>query len=160
MTLLDIFGSTQPGVESDTCTNTADDGAPNFLIGGKHDIPSTCEGRKWFRSGHWGSDKEVGTWFGVRSDEVTGRVVKLDLNYNGLFGTLPDLSALSEVRELDFRGNNLTGTIPSSIGGMTALTELLLSANTFTGKFTDVDCTLLARMLIYAAHSYILRFHS
>lgn len=91
----------------------------------------------WRKSTNWGSDADVGTWFGVTTDASTGRVLKLALNHNGLHGKLSDLSALDALEELELRGNSLTGSIPASIGGMTSIKELYLSANVFQGLLND-----------------------
>ena len=57
-----------------------------------------ADGDKWTNNDNWLSDAPIGTWYGVTADE-SGRVIKLDLWYN-----------------------NLSGTIPPELGNLTALT--------------------------------------
>lgn len=128
--LMELFGSTQPGSSPDTCLSVLDESEPTFITGA--DRPGGCDGGAWKKISGWGSNHGVGSWFGVTTD-TSGRVIKLDLNHNELVGPLSDLSALTVLKELDLRGNNLMGSIPESIGSLTALTELYLSANSFTG---------------------------
>ena len=49
---------------------------------------SATEGHSWNRSDNWGTDLPLGQWHGVTT-ERTGRVIRLDLAYNGLAGELP-----------------------------------------------------------------------
>ena len=49
-------------------------------------------------------------------------------------GEIPDLSRLTDLRELDISQNRLTGTIPASLGGLTTLTGLSLWGNQLTGE--------------------------
>ncbi len=74
----------------------------------------------WRNDESWGSKKSVDKWFGVTTDEVSGRVTKLMLQGNNLQGSLSDLSALSYLTELDLRANKINGPIPSSIGLLTS----------------------------------------
>ena len=146
-TLMELFGSTQPGSSADVCAAVIENTLPSFMVGTGAVPSSGCGGGSWRNSAGWGSTKDLGSWVGVTTD-ASGRVVKLDLNHNELNGPLPDLSALTALQELDLRGNKLTGTIPQSTGRLTSLTELYLSANSFTGIHNDM----LIRINIYLMH--------
>jgi len=77
-------------------------------------------------------------WFGVSCIPVGNeqRVFKLVLQGNNLIGTLPDkLAGLSYVQYLYLSGNYLDGTIPSSLGGLSQLQQLGLDKNSLTGGF-------------------------
>jgi hypothetical protein len=89
----------------------------------------------WLTTSFWGSDEPLGKWFGVTTDSSSGRVVKLELYANNMRGQIPDLIGLDAIKEMDLRSNSLSGTIPSSIGSLTTLTHLYLSANKFSGFF-------------------------
>mmetsp|Transcript_21885 Transcript_21885/g.32336 ORF Transcript_21885/g.32336 Transcript_21885/m.32336 type:complete len:682 (-) Transcript_21885:28-2073(-) len=62
-------------------------------------------------------------------------VVQLDLEENGLSGSLPgEIGFLSDCTVLSVYGNDLSGTIPTTIGQMVALNKLWLEDNEFTGS--------------------------
>lgn len=86
----------------------------------------------WESKLNWLTGK-VNTWDGV---VVEGdRVISLDLRTNKLIGTLPSsLGNLSALRSLALANNQLSGSIPASIGNLTALTKLELNNNKLTGS--------------------------
>ncbi|XP_047949704.1 receptor-like protein EIX1 [Salvia hispanica] len=57
----------------------------------------------------------------------------LNLSYNQLNGSLPDLRAFSSLTQLYLRDNNFTGSIPQSVGKLSKLRALDLSYNSLTG---------------------------
>ena len=124
--LMNLFGSTHRGPDQGSCLPFKE-----VLMPGS--IPPEEPSEGWKKSNKWGSDSPVGEWFGVTTDAESGRVIRLDLSHNGLYGTIPDLSALESMQEMDLRGNSLEGTIPHAVGRMTSLTDLYLSANCFSG---------------------------
>ena len=69
-------------------------------------------------------------WYGLTCNS-DGEVVKLDLGYNGLSGTIPTqlglLTSLTSGEDGDhfLEYNDLTGTIPSEIGALTAMKDTL-----------------------------------
>ena len=75
----------------------------------------STNGGGWTNSGSWLSEEPLGDWFGVDTDSI-GRVTALSLAENGLSGTLPDsLGGLSALRHLDIAGNALEGRLPRSL---------------------------------------------
>lgn len=69
-----------------------------------------------------------GEWYGVTCDEAGKHVVKLELNDNGLDGSLPEsIEDLTRVTVLDLQGqsNKLIDLMPSAICEMAALEQLL-----------------------------------
>ena len=81
----------------------------------------------WTTSTNWSSDQQLSSWHGVTTNS-DGRVTELDLNGNGLNGTLPAaLGNLSELQHLDLGANNLSGALPSALTDLTNLEELLLN---------------------------------
>ena len=63
---------------------------------------NATDGANWTDNTNWLSDEPLGDWHGVTTDDQ-GRVT-----------------------ELDFRGNQLSGTIPPELGNLSSLTELSL----------------------------------
>ncbi|CAL5413803.1 unnamed protein product [Camellia sinensis] len=75
-------------------------------------------------------------WHGIACNDA-GDVIRLNLAYTGLKGTLErlDFSSFPHLLRLDLKVNQLTGTIPITIGLLTNLQFLDLSTNAFTGFF-------------------------
>jgi hypothetical protein len=76
----------------------------------------------------------------------------LDLYYNQLTGSIPDMSTLSTLRHIDLDGNLLTGTVPDSLFNLPLLEELFLLNNPqLTGAIPEVtsDESKLKRISFY-----------
>ncbi|CAM9644029.1 unnamed protein product [Ectocarpus fasciculatus] len=71
---------------------------------------NATKGSSWKNNTGWGTSAPLGQWHGVKVDG-TGRVTSLDLSQN-----------------------NLSGPIPSALGGLTALQELRLFENQLSGE--------------------------
>ena len=79
-----------------------------------------------------------GTWFGVTVNSGSQRVTHIDLNTNGLSGTVPaSLSSMTSLQGLNLSHNNLGGAIPASLGTLLALQSLYLNNNQLTGSIPD-----------------------
>ena len=91
-------------------------------------------GANWDANANWLSDRPIAEWHGVSTDS-NGRVIRLALQDNNLTGTLPaELGGLSNLTELVLYNNHLTGEIPPELGGLSNLTALSLYANQLTGE--------------------------
>ena len=76
-------------------------------------------GSSWRRSQHWLSEASMRQWQGVVVNHETGRVTHLMLTSNGLLRELPsELGALEELEELLLAGNEgLMGCVPAVLRG-------------------------------------------
>ncbi len=91
-------------------------------------------GPNWEDNTNWLSDHPIGEWFGVTTN-ASGRVVRLQLGSNGLFGQIaPDLGQLSELQVLELHENRLSGSIPPTLGSLSNLTDLWLHADLLGGQ--------------------------
>ena len=94
---------------------------------------NATDGANWTDNANWLSDKPIGEWHGVTTDEA-GRVTYLTLLGNNLVGTLPaELENLSNLLSLLLSGNQLSGTIPPQLGSLSNLKWLLLRENELSG---------------------------
>ena len=90
-------------------------------------------GANWTNNDGWLTNTPIGQWHGVTTDG-NGRVTSLDLNDNQLSGTIPtQLGNLANLEELLLTRNQLTGTIPTWLGNLANLEELYLWENELTG---------------------------
>lgn len=81
----------------------------------------------------WDTDEWMGDWVGV-SVSSNHRVKELSLQLRGLTGTIPSsLGALTELVELVLWGNDLTREIPSELRSLSKLETLDLGYNSLTG---------------------------
>ncbi|MFC1820860.1 leucine-rich repeat domain-containing protein, partial [Thermodesulfobacteriota bacterium] len=73
------------------------------------------------------------TWFGVACDG-SNNITDINLGYNNITGTIPaSIGDLTELQSLTISGNQLTGTIPPELGNLSNLTALWLDSNQLTG---------------------------
>ena len=90
-------------------------------------------GANWTNNTNWLTTAPIGQWHGVTTDG-NGRVTNLDLNDNQLSGTIPtQLGNLANLEELLLTRNQLTGTIPAELGSLTSMEILALGGNQLTG---------------------------
>ena len=83
---------------------------------------NATDGPNWDNSSNWLSNEPLSEWFGVSTD-ASGRVTALNLG-----------SQWNDKRELLYRGNNLSGSIPPAIGNLSNLDQLILSDNNLSGS--------------------------
>ena len=99
--------------------------------------------QNWTHHRGWLSSSSVCDWELVGCNGE-GRVKLLTLDFNNLVGTLPEsLGRLSALEDLDLEGNSLRGAIPSSLGGLNgSLLQLGLGGNAFSGALPPSLCGL------------------
>ena len=91
-------------------------------------------GPNWTDNTNWLSDKPLGEWHGVTTDD-SGRVTEIDLLNNGLSGKIPPkLGSLSNLTYLRLSSTRLSGKIPPELGNLSKLVVLYLYNNQLTGE--------------------------
>ncbi|MDE2975773.1 MAG: Ig-like domain-containing protein [Gemmatimonadota bacterium] len=76
-------------------------------------------GSDWTTNTNWLTDADLATWYGVTTNEAK-RVVRLELQANGLTGTIPpELGSLSRLERLYVHENRrLSGPLPLALEGL------------------------------------------
>ena len=120
-----------------TITPTAEATVATTDRGALKALYEATDGANWKFNSKWQTDDPLDTWYGVTTNE-SGRVIGLDLDQNRLSGSIPDLSALTELRELSLSLNQLNGPI-LELGALANLMSLSLSSNRLTGQIPDLS---------------------
>ena len=90
-------------------------------------------GDGWNNRYNWLTDAPISTWHGVKTN-ADGDVIALQLFENNLRGIIPSsLGRLRNLQELVLYSNELTGPIPPELGNLNNLEVLYLSRNQLTG---------------------------
>ena len=76
---------------------------------------NSTNGPDWHDRTNWNSDAPLDEWYGITVDR-SGRITELNLAGNNLNGSLPaELTALSNLKRIDFSGNDrLSGPLPGT----------------------------------------------
>ena len=87
------------------------------------------------RSLNWSESLAIADWDGVKTTGTPARVTQVRLVARRFTGTIPSsLGKLPALTRLFLNGNELTGTIPPSLGDLAALEQLRLNDNDLTGS--------------------------
>lgn len=96
----------------------------------------------WTIDTNWLSDRPLGTWYGVTTNDSL-RVVELSLSDNTVWGPIPrEMVYLQKLKLLDLSENRVNGALPPAIGDLRNLVELDLGENTFLGSGTAIPAAL------------------
>ncbi|MBL7993886.1 immunoglobulin domain-containing protein [bacterium] len=96
------------------------------------DLYDNTGGGTWTNSTNWKSANPVGLWFGVTVSN--GRAIAVNLSGNNLTGTIPSsIGNLTNLTQLQLFSNQLSGGIPANIGNLINLTSLGLENNVLSG---------------------------
>ena len=90
-------------------------------------------GNNWYTNTHW-KDPNVGVcdWYGVSVEN--GKVVGLELSYNGLTNLIPVLlKDLKDLKRINFSYNGARGSLPAELGTLSNLEHLELLENQLEG---------------------------
>ncbi len=94
-------------------------------------------GANWGNNDNWLTDAPLSDWYGVATDR-SGFVVELRLSGNELSGSIPDLSALTNLTWLDLNNNQLSGSVPD-LSALANLNILGLNNNELSGSVPDLS---------------------
>src|SRR6185312_345234 len=95
-------------------------------------------GPAWINSNGWnGAAGTECDWDGVDCDDSASTVTALNLSYNNLVGTLPALSAFTNLQHFDVNDNTLSGPLPA-LSGLTKLQYFDTENNFFSGPIPSL----------------------
>ena len=135
--LSDPKDATVGAAQSSTATPTSVAPAPAAERAALVAFYNATSGANWTHNDNWLNIEPISTWYGVFIDE-TGHVSELVLNDNGLNGSLPDLSALTNLTKLSFGYNQLSGPIPD-LSKLTKLRRLDFNSNELNGQIPNLS---------------------
>ena len=134
-----------------TPTPTADDSSETTVAEERAALVAlynATDGANWTNNNNWLANQPLATWYGVTTDG-SGHVTELRLPDNRLRGSIPDLSALTNLTTLYLYQNQLSGPIPA-LRALTNLTHLALNNNRLSGPIPDLSAlTNLTALYLY-----------
>lgn len=99
------------------------------------DLYNSTNGAQWKSKQGWLNDP-VYAWYGIGVTD--GRVTKIDLEDNNLSGSIPSsIGNLTELLSLDLSENNLTGNIPSEMGNLIKLEGNINQSGILTYTYSE-----------------------
>ena len=94
-------------------------------------------GDNWKNNDNWCSDEPIEDWYGISTDQQ-GSVWELYLADNNLTGSIPEsIGNFKGLTFLTLVDNNLTGSIPESIGNLKVLREFQVQNTNLTGSIPE-----------------------
>ena len=97
------------------------------------DLYNSTGGSNWTNNSNWLTTAPLSSWYGITVSG--GNVTGINLNNgNGLRGTIPtSIGNLTHLTNIDLSNNQLNGTVPVTMGNLTNLTDLNVSYNQLSG---------------------------
>jgi Leucine-rich repeat (LRR) protein len=115
------------------CTDEATTGILQIECEALVALYTSTNGPSWTNNENWNTTSAVSGWYGVSSSG--GHVAALQLDENGLSGTLPtEIGNFPNLFVLHLDSNQLTGAIPPEMNGLTSLQFLKLNSNQLEGE--------------------------
>ncbi len=100
------------------------------------DFYIATNGSGWTNNTNWNTNAPVCDWFGVTV--TNGTVTRLDLENNNMIGVIPSsIGDILNIGNLIINNNQLSGEIPSSLGSLGSLSEFNFQNNAFV--FRDFE---------------------
>ncbi len=97
------------------------------------DFYNNTNGSGWVNNYNWLTNAPLCTWYGVTVRR--GRVIGIEMPYNNLSGSIPaSMGNLSGLKEIILNNNQLNGNIPSNLSNINNLVNLAFSHNQFSGE--------------------------
>ena len=130
------------------------DASSNYLVARAAlvDLYNSTNGNQWTTSTNWCSDEPINSWYGVSGEYGGWQIYTIDLQENNLSGTLPSsIGDLTELHTLSLSNNNLNGALPETLGNCINLQYLSISQNKLTGVLPESlgNCKELLRVSLY-----------
>ena len=104
------------------------------------DLYNSTNGVHWTNKTNWLTGK-VSTWYGIVVNTTTQRVTTVQLNANNLIGTIPasigNLTALTLLRLFD--NTQISGSLPASLNNLTQMLIMSIYNNALTGDIPDLS---------------------
>ena len=131
---IEVAGTSSAGLTVESATLRLLDKAPSVDRDALVDLYDATNGPNWRNNANWNTSAPLDQWHGVSTDQ-NGRVSALDLGDNQLSGSIPaSLGNLANLLSLSFWDNQLSGSIPTSLGNLANLTELYFGNNQLSGS--------------------------
>jgi len=101
---------------------------------------NNTDGEHWTNNTNWlAPDKMVYQWYGIYVNPQ-GRVTEIDLSNNDLSGTIPPkIGGLTNLNDLYLSENDLIDTVPAELSNLTNLSDLYLMNNRLTEWNADMS---------------------
>ena len=94
---------------------------------------NSTNGTNWLTTTNWLVTNTPCNWYGITCE--AGRVSRIDLSQNQLSGVIPTaLGGLTELQRLYLYDNQLSGSIPPELGNLTKIQCLYLYSNQLSGS--------------------------
>lgn len=127
----EVIAKTQEKVRSFDCSTVTD--VPQTECEALVALYDSTNGAGWENNTNWLVTKTVDDWYGIVV--YYGNVISIELYGNQLTGTLPtSMEKLSYLRQIYLSENYITGPIPVQIGNLSNLEGIWIGGNYLTGN--------------------------
>jgi len=115
------------------------------------DLYNSTNGANWTDKTNWlGAPGTECTWYGITCDAGSTNVTFINMGNNNLSGSIPSsLGNLTNLQGLALTSTPLNGSIPTQLGNLTHLGVLYLSSNQLSG---DIPSSLSNLTNLYDLH--------